>query len=162
MPGVGKSKIGMALATQLQCRFIDTDKVIIREYGQPLIEIVTALGDGFAAVEDRTLGAITPSDHLIISPGGSAIFCEAGMAHIASFATIVYLVDSVERIERRIPNLTTRGIVGLTDGGLRAVFAQRDPLYRHWATSVYVVPSGFPFHPSVKEVAARLAVFIQQ
>jgi shikimate kinase len=158
MPGVGKSKIGHSMASLAGYDFIDTDRVINRQTGTSLNVTIDKIGaDSFLEMEDAALLGIHPSETVIISPGGSSVFCDKGMAHIATFATILYLADTLKNIERRIINLETRGIVGLTDlGGLDAVYEQRDPLYRKWAHHVVWLPEGFPFNPSVKTMAERL------
>lgn len=158
MPGVGKSKIGHSMARLAGYDFIDTDRVIKRHTGTALNVTVKKIGaDAFLAMEDAALLGIEPSETVIISPGGSSVFCEKGMAHVAAFATILYLTDTLKHIERRIMNLETRGIVGLTElGGLDAVYEQRDPLYRKWAHHVVWLPDGFPFKPSVKTMAEQL------
>jgi shikimate kinase len=98
---------------------------------------------------------------LVLATGGSAVFCTQGMAHLSRSMTMVYLYDTVQRIEKRIPNIKTRGIVGYSESdGLSAVFAQRDPLYRQWADLVFDLPIGFPRYPSVKQVADCLAEMI--
>jgi len=164
MPGVGKSKIGEAMADILGCAFIDTDRIIKRQFHKPLQEILEDIGsERFLECENAALEGIVPGGDVVISPGGSAVFCERGMAHIASFCTIIYLADTFENIERRITNLNTRGIVGLSDlGGLDEVFEQRDPLYRRWAHHVFWLPQGFPYQPSVVTVAQRLVEVLNE
>ncbi len=158
MPGVGKSTIGKAISRIAGMAFVDTDLVIRSKFNYvSLNEIMTRLSvTTFTQLEEETLLAVSNGDRQIISPGGSAIFCNQGMTHIQSFSTVVYLFDTVDRLIRRIPNINTRGIVGLDEFGFDGVFQQRDALYRQYAHHVFTMPPGFPFYPTVKQVAENL------
>lgn len=157
MPGVGKSKIGSEMARMLEYAFIDTDKVISRETGRPIQSVLEEKGiPAFLDYEALVLAQIQCVRSTIVSPGGSSVLRNDGMAHLASLGPIVYLMDTLDNIRARIPNIDTRGIVGMGNDGLEGVFRERDPLYRRWASVTFQIPNGFPFRVTVKEVAQRL------
>jgi len=158
MPAVGKSTVGKALSKRLQCPFIDSDRIISARWNRSIHQILTEFGsDRFLEIENDVLLSIDDVSPIVLSTGGSAILCNEGMQHIARFSRIVYLWDSLENIKRRMPNLQTRGIVGLPeDGGLSSVLKARDPLFRKWANDVVVLPDGFPSPPSLERVVTAI------
>lgn len=83
MPGAGKSTVGVLAAKALGMDFTDTDLVIQTERGKTLAEIIAERGpSGFSEIEDDTLARLE-RDNCVIATGGSAVFCEKGMAHLA-------------------------------------------------------------------------------
>jgi shikimate kinase len=55
------------------------------------------------------------------------------MEHLASDGIVVYLKISFEEMEKRLRNITTRGIVLVAGQSLRAMYDQRIPLYEMYA-----------------------------
>lgn len=133
MPASGKSTIGVLLAKRLGYSFIDGDIVIQEKTGKLLKEIIAEEGlDGFLQIEDqvnRELNVV----HTVIAPGGSVIYGEKAMAHLKEISEIVYLKLDFEDVQRRLGDLTDRG-VALRDGmTLRQLYEERVPLYERYA-----------------------------
>ncbi len=134
MPGVGKSTFGKRLAKTLGWEFIDTDLVITQKLGTPLQTLINQGGDdAFMQAEEATILELPAKEATIISPGGSIVYSTPAMTHLKNFTKIIYLEDSLSRILHRIPNLHSRGIVGLGSKTLDTLFAERHQLYTQFA-----------------------------
>ena len=55
------------------------------------------------------------------------------MEHLKSGGVVIYLKISFEEMEKRLRNITTRGIVLVAGQGLREMYDQRVPLYEKYA-----------------------------
>ena len=133
MPGAGKSTVGVLLAKTLGYAFLDTDLVIQQREGALLQSLVDSLGveasleveaDAICSVECRGT---------VIAPGGSAVCRERAMSHLKALGRIVYLHLPLEELERRLNNISTRGIAMAPGETLADLFAYRAPLYRNYA-----------------------------
>lgn len=133
MPGVGKSTIGVILAKIIGYEFVDSDIVIQKQEGRLLREIIADVGsDGFLEIENRVHAEMNVC-HSVISPGGSICYCTQGIEHLRDISTIVYLKLDYPDLERRLGNLTARGVV-LKDGQtLLDLYKERTPLYEKYA-----------------------------
>ncbi len=134
MPGVGKSTFGKRLAKSLGWEFIDTDLVIAQKLGTSLQAHINHAGDqAFMREEEAAVLSLPMKPHCIISPGGSIVYSTKAMTHLKAFCKIIYLEDSLSRILHRIPNLQSRGIVGLGNKPIEILFNERDRLYTQYA-----------------------------
>ena len=69
----------------------------------------------------------------MVATGGSAVFGERAMRKLKSGGTTVFLDVPLEEIERRINNITTRGIAMRRGETLESVYNERLPLYKKYA-----------------------------
>ncbi|MCP1662518.1 MAG: shikimate kinase [Methanocalculus sp. MSAO_Arc1] len=133
MPGAGKSTVGVVLAKTLGMQFIDCDILIQQQSGRMLQEILDEDGpDAFRQIEEEVILSLSPR-HSVIATGGSVIWSRAAMEHLKSLGVVVYLEISCSEMEKRIKNITTRGIVLLPDQTLREMYESRVPLYEQYA-----------------------------
>lgn len=133
MPGAGKSTVGVILAKALGMQFIDTDILIQEKTGRMLQEILDEEGlDAFMRIEEEVILSLHPRV-AVIATGGSVVFSEGAMKFLKSGGVIVYLEISYEEMERRLKNITTRGIVLRPGQSLRGMYDQRAPLYEREA-----------------------------
>ena len=72
-------------------------------------------------------------ENYIISPGGSVCYYPEAMKHLSEIAEVVYLKVSFEELEKRVVNLTTRGIVFKPNQTFRDLYNERTPLYEKYA-----------------------------
>jgi shikimate kinase len=134
MSGVGKSRIGQLLAEKLHYSFIDIDRVMEKNSGKKLQELIDCLGDAkFIETEEDAILSIEKVSDTVISPGGSAIYSERAMNFLKGTSTVVFLNAPLEEIKRRTPDFSQRGIVGLKEKGLERLFDERLPLYKGYA-----------------------------
>jgi len=133
MPGAGKSTVGHWLAEHLALPFVDTDHLIEARAGKPLQAIIANGGiEALLALEDEALAGL-PATPAIIATGGSAVYCQRGMAHLASIAWVVFLDCDLAQLQARIDNHGQRGIVMNPEQTFAELFAERTPLYRRYA-----------------------------
>lgn len=133
MPGAGKSTVGVLLAKALTYNFLDTDISIQRRENRRLQDIIEESGlEAFVDIENRVLSRLEV-DGCVIATGGSAIYGEKAMEHLKTIGTVVYIRLSLEEIERRVCNITTRGIAMKKGMTLADVYEERVPLYEKYA-----------------------------
>lgn len=133
MPACGKSTVGVILAKRLGMGFIDADLVIQAQNGMLLQEIIDEKGeDAFFKAEQAALTSIQ-CDRCVIATGGSAVYSERGMEHLKQNGVLVYINLSIDEIERRLTNLSVRGVVGAADKSLAELYKERTPLYEKYA-----------------------------
>lgn len=139
MPGSGKSAVGRIIADRLGWGFVDTDRCIEQRFGCSLQEVVDRFGAGFRDIEEEAVLDLAPPEDTVISTGGSVVYSDAAMRHLASLSTVVFLAVPVQRIERRIARDAPRGIVGMNDAGIEGLNDERFPLYRRHAHLVVML-----------------------
>ena len=140
MPGSGKSAIGRIVAARLGWEFVDTDLCIERRFGMKLQAIVDRLGtEEFGRVEEETVLALSFEGPAVLSTGGSIVYSEAAMRHLASISVIVFLDLPIGSLCRRIAQEAPRGIVGMGEGGLEALYESRFELYRRHAHRIVLL-----------------------
>ena len=159
MPGAGKSTLGVVLAKVLGMNFIDADLLIQSEHDRTLQKIIDAMGpQGFIQVENQVLSQINCTN-TVISTGGSAVYSDEAMEHLASIGTIVYLKVSLPELHRRLGSLQERGVVMREGMGmsLEDLYEERLPLYEKYA-EVTVDTEGL----ETREATARLVDALSQ
>jgi len=133
MPGVGKSTIGKELAKKLDYKFIDTDKLIEKEFGLKLYKLIQNVGeDKFLEIEEKTNLELGKFNNCVISPGGSTVYSSKAMEFLKKSSIVIFLDSRIEIITKRLINQETRGIIGLKKG-LKNLFKERQRLYKRYA-----------------------------
>lgn len=134
MSGVGKSRIGRLLSKKLNYAFIDIDAIIEKDNGKKLQKIIDFLGDKeFLKLEEKAIMSIGQISNSVISPGGSSIYSDSAMLFLKSISKIAFLNASLQELKRRPVDFSERGIIGLKEKGLAALFKERLPLYKKYA-----------------------------
>lgn len=157
MPGSGKSTVGVLLAKALGYSFIDTDLIISRKAGKPLQKILDTDGlDRFLELEEE-VGSTLDCECTVIATGGSMVLSRKAMEHLKTLGTVVYINVAFDEINRRVTNITTRGIVFHKDETLKNVFDGRTPLYNRYSDITVDIPSGnFTVEKSVEALVKKL------
>ncbi|ULL17018.1 shikimate kinase [Paenibacillus sp. H1-7] len=133
MSGAGKSTLGVLLAKALGMDYVDTDLVIQQQEGRLLQEIIDHDGiEAFMEIEESIVSELQ-RNHCIISTGGSVVYSDKAMNALKQGGQIIYLHVSYEEIERRLTNITTRGIVIKNGNSLKDVYDERVPLYMKYS-----------------------------
>ena len=157
MPASGKSTLGVVLAKILGMMFEDLDIVIQSKMNATLQDIINERGtEGFIEVENRILSQVECTD-TVLSTGGSAIYSDEAMKHLASIGTVVYLEVPYEEIADRVGNLDVRGVV-MRSGAqtILDLYNERLPLYQKYA-DITIDTSRIP----VGEAALKVANIIR-
>ncbi len=103
MPSSGKSTLGKRIADALQCRFVDTDKLVVREEGRAIADIFAQSGeDYFREAERRILRTIRPGSSLVVSTGGGMPCFHDNMAYINKTGVSVFLDVPVDVLVQRM------------------------------------------------------------
>jgi len=151
MPGAGKSTVGVILAKALGMQFIDTDILIQEQTGRMLQEILDEDGpDTFKRIEEEAILSLHP-DRAVIATGGSVVCSEEAMNHLRAGGIVVYLAISCEEMEKRLNNITTRGIMLLPNQSTQEMYNHRVPLYETYA-DLTIISAGEDVEAMVRKV----------
>ncbi len=133
MPSCGKSTLGVLLAKKLGLEFIDSDLLIQKKHGKLLHELIEQHGnEAFLALESEVNCAIT-EQNAVIATGGSAVYSECAMRHLATLGKIVYIHISYEEMEVRLGDYAHRGVIMPAGYTLRDLYDERTALYERYA-----------------------------
>lgn len=134
MAGAGKTTVGARLARALGWAFVDSDHLIEATYGARLQDITDALGkEGFLDVEAGIVGAIRVN-RAVVATGGSVVYRERAMAHLAALGPVVFLDVPFALIAERVARNPERGIAMNPGERLEDIYEERQALYRRFAT----------------------------
>jgi len=151
MPGAGKSTVGVLLAKMAGLRFIDTDLSIQVRQEATLQEILER--DGYRRLreleEEVVLGIAL--DRALISTGGSVVYSARIMQRLKAAGPVVYLQVELPVLEQRVAKAPPRGIASDGAQSFAEIYAERTPLYRHFADCT--IEAG---DASAEEVAAAV------
>ena len=87
----------------------------------------------------------------VIATGGSAVYSRSAMLHLKQHGYVYYLSLPVEQVEKRINNITTRGIAMRKGDSISDVFRRRRQLYEEYA-DITVECSGRSLEETVAEI----------
>lgn len=154
MPAAGKSTIGVLLAKSMLKSFVDTDLIIQSSYGCSLCNIIEKEGtDAFLKIENNIICS-QEYCHSVVATGGSAVYGEEAMAHLKKDGIIIYLELGLAEIEKRIGNITTRGVAMKNGITLADLYNERAPLYNKYA-DITVNCLGKTAEEVVKEIMSK-------
>jgi shikimate kinase len=136
MAGAGKSTIGVLLAKTLGMAFIDTDLLIQSSEGKLLQDIINDSGiEKLLEIEKNAVLGLK-ADSSIIATGGSVVYSPAAMRSLKEIGFLAYLKVPYDEIEKRIKNITGRGVVIRKHQTLYDVYIERASLYEKYADTV--------------------------
>ena len=144
MAGAGKSTVGRVLAQQLGYSFIDSDDLIAQQQKNTLQQLLDKQGYiRLREIEEQALLTIE-SSRTVIATGGSAVYSEKAMEHLAKQAIIVFLDVPFDRIKQRIGDYSQRGLAKPEGQTLEALFNERRPLYQRHANLTTTISNALP------------------
>ena len=160
MPGSGKSTVGRHVARHIGLPFVDTDHVIEERIGCSIRDYFETQGEpAFREVEQAVIDEVTRLHASVVATGGGAVLRDTNRQALRDRTTVIYLRSTPEDLARRLRHDTHRPL--LQQGGadplrrLRALFLDRDPLYRR--TAHFVIETGRPsVHTLVNMVLMQL------
>lgn len=133
MPAVGKSTVGVLLAKRLGWSFLDTDLIIQVGESEKLQDILDSYGmEKFCELEQRYVLTVNCNNN-VIATGGSVIYGTKAMEHLKSIGTIIHLDLLPHLLEKRLKNLSSRGVVMAKGQNIETLYKQRYPLYVKYA-----------------------------
>lgn len=156
MPGSGKSTVGVLLAKFLGYGFLDVDLLIQQQQNALLQEILDSRGvAAFLDAEEQAVLGLACDEH-VIAPGGSAVCREQAALHLKKLGPVVYLRVELSELQRRIQNLSTRGIAMEPGQTLADVMTMRAPLYDKYADIIVDCPAGQSLAQTAQVVLEQL------
>ena len=111
--GAGKSTVGASLARQLQCDFVDTDKLIETDQGKTINEIFIEDGEAhFRLVEESIVIDALLENEGVLALGGGAVLSEATQEALNSNPGLkVFLDISLAAVAPRVGFNTERPLL---------------------------------------------------
>lgn len=137
--GAGKTSVGRMLARRLHKEFIDSDAEVERVTGVKISVIFEIEGEaGFRAREEKMIDQLTAKTGIVLATGGGAVLSRANREHLGTRGHVIYLCAAPEDLWRRTRRDRSRPLLQTPDplAKLRALHAERDPLYREIADLV--------------------------
>jgi shikimate kinase len=160
LPGSGKSTVGRQLARRLGVPFIDSDQVIEQRIGCSIRSFFEREGEAaFRDVEEATIADLMQAAAGVIATGGGAVLRPATRERLHAAANVIYLRSRPEDLFRRVRHDQSRPLLQVPNplDRLRALDAERDPLYRE--TAHVVVETG---RPSVSALVTTILAKLQE
>ena len=162
MPGSGKSTVGVLLAKALGFDFLDTDLVVQQQEHALLQDILDQKGvDYFLAAEEAAVRSVQCT-RTVIAPGGSVVCRPGAIQHLKKLGPVIYLRVPMEELNKRITNLSSRGIAMEPGQTLADVMAYRAPYYEACADLVIPCPSGQLLEDTVKQVLEQVRPLLEE
>lgn len=150
MPGSGKSTVGRQLSRRLGLPFFDSDHLIEERLGCTIKDFFAREGEAaFRDVEEQVIRDAMQGAASVVATGGGAVLREANRRQLHDAGKVIYLRSSPEELYRRLRHDRIRPLLQVADplGKLRAMYAERDPLYREAAH--FVIETGRPSIPTL-------------
>jgi len=158
MPACGKSVTGVVLAKALKMKFIDTDLMIQERAGKGLQEIINEDGmEAFKALEREVLCSMEVGN-AVIATGGSAVYYDDAMKHLAENGVILYIEIDLQGVKKRLRNIKTRGVAMSKGQTLDDLYAQRVPLYEKYA-DIKVKSDRHSMEKTVAEMIEKISAY---
>jgi shikimate kinase / 3-dehydroquinate synthase len=102
-PGTGKSTIGKMLAHTLNLAFIDLDRVIETNVGNPISKIMEQQGESaFRDLETSALSSLGNDEDSIIALGGGSLLRDENRAFAESHGKVILLVAELNTLLERL------------------------------------------------------------
>ena len=156
MAGAGKTTIGRLVARSLDWAFADSDHIIEAAYGTNLQQIADSMSkEAFIDMEADVVGSLRFT-RTVISTGGSVIYRQSSMEHLATLGPVVYLDVPMQTILERIARNPDRGLAIAPGQTIEDLFREREALYRRYAT-IAVETAGIGPAESARRVLDVLA-----
>ena len=131
--GTGKTTVGRLVAEQLGFEFLDTDELIQARTGRTIADIFAKEGEpAFRALEKQIVQELSAREKTVISTGGGLPTNPENLAALKSFALVVCLWASPEKIWERVRNQSHRPLLHDADPQkkIRELLAVREPFYK--------------------------------
>jgi len=155
-PGAGKTSVGPLLAERLGTSFRETDADISAAAGQPVSDIFIEQGEPAFRQLEREAAARALREHEGVLALGSGAVLDPDIQARLEGLPVVYLAADFGTVARRVglerPHIV---IPGNPRGRLRAMLAERRPLYEQLAT-VTVDTDDLDPDELAAEISARL------
>lgn len=134
--GAGKTTVGRQLAHRLGLEFLDSDQELQKATGVDIPTIFAFEGEaGFRTRERDMIDRLTQRQGIVLATGGGAVLHPDNRQYLGSRGLVIYLSCSPRQQFERTRHDRNRPLLQTQDplAKLRALFAERDPLYQQTA-----------------------------
>jgi shikimate kinase len=131
--GTGKTTVGRHVAEYLGFDFLDTDELIQSRTGRSITDIFEQDGEpAFRELERQVVQELSACKKTVIATGGGLPTNADNLAALKSYALVICLWASPEKIWERVKNQTHRPLLHDADPQkkIRELLAAREPFYR--------------------------------
>ncbi len=127
--GTGKSSVGRQLASELGCKYLDIDTVIVKVSGKSIPDIFKEYGEEhFRGMESLMVERLVAGDfgvNIVVSTGGGTVISDSCRSALKGWGTVVCLTARIDIILSRIGSGEGRPLAsGTTVEGQRAAFTE--------------------------------------
>jgi len=138
--GTGKSTVGRAVAARLGFACIDSDHEIERAANKTVAEIFASDGEAaFRRMEQAFVESGHAPERLVVACGGGLVVQEGMLGRLKARGVVICLHASIETILSRTGRHgATRPLLDVEDpdARARAIYAQREPIYKSAGTVI--------------------------
>lgn len=151
--GTGKTTIGRAASQRMGFTLLDSDHEIERQQGKTIAEIFAGPGEpAFRALERQYIETGHPATRTVVSCGGGLVVQPGMLELLQKRGVVICLHASIETILARTARHQHRPLLNVEDpdARVRALYAQREPIYRRSGT--LILTDSRPLHDIVNHV----------
>jgi shikimate kinase len=133
LPGAGKSTVGKLVAEALNTDVLDIDRLLAREMGMPVSQIIGMVGEArFREMEREAVKAAQTRDPCVIVPGGGWAAQPGQLAGAKQTGLVIYLRCQPATAAKRCEQGEARPLLAGVDPSQRiqALFQEREPFYK--------------------------------
>ncbi len=130
--GTGKTSVGMRVAKSLGWRFVDTDKLIVKQAGKSIPQIFADSGETyFRELETEVLEKCASASGQVISTGGGIVTVARNREILKESGYVIWLRASPETIYERVKRNRNRPLLQTADplATIREMLSVRNELY---------------------------------
>lgn len=132
--GAGKSSVGELLASNLECEFIDSDRLIEQRVGYSIPEIFDQLGEAeFRSLERAVVQNVTSQRDHVVALGGGATLNDESWHEISNSGVVVYLKAKPQtlygRLKDQIPSRPLLMHAENPKERIEEILTEREPRY---------------------------------
>ena len=158
LSGTGKSTVAPLLAERRGVVAVDLDRLLEQRFGRPVARVFIEDGEPeFRRAEAELLAEVLVGPPAVVATGGGAVLDPESRRRLAD-AFVVWLSAPIDLLVRRLSDVAERRPLLADDPAtaLRAMAAERDPLYREVADLVVDVERRSP--EEIAEMVADVVV----
>ena len=137
--GTGKTTVGRALAYRLGFDWFDADDQIERLQKKTVAQIFAESGEpAFRALERQFIESGHPATRTVVSCGGGLVVQPGMLDLLKTKGVVICLHASLDTVLKRTQQSNVRPLLNVDDplARIRALYAEREPIYRRAGTLV--------------------------
>ncbi|MGD0566463.1 MAG: shikimate kinase [Candidatus Goldiibacteriota bacterium] len=130
--GSGKTTVGRSLAKKSGLKYVDLDRMIVKEAGMPIKKIFALLGEeAFRNFESKTVIRASKLKKSVIATGGGVIKRPENIRRLKKAGLVVYLKASLGTIVNRIKKRDDRPLFDMNNlDSVKKLYNSRMPVYK--------------------------------